>query len=125
MFDSDASQWSMQMNWFSTKIRVALLIEDAGLVSYMDSVHVFQAKDFDEAKQRALELGRGHEEEYLNSDQQRVRWRFKEIVSLDLLGSELSNGCEVYSEPVKLGSDEHLPFDVNFDPQFSRPTQTI
>jgi hypothetical protein len=113
------------MNWYSTKVRVALLIESVGLVRYMDSVHVFQASDSDDAKRRALELGCGHEEEYLNSDQQHVRWCFKEIISLDLLGTELSSGCEVYSEPVKLGPEEHLPFDTDFDPQSSLPTQTV
>ena len=113
------------MNWFSTKIRVALLIEGVGLVRYMDSVHVFQAENFGEAKQCALKLGHEHEEECLNSDQQRVHWRFKEIISLDLLGAELSSGCEVYSEPVELRPDEHEPFDIDFDPQASQPTQTL
>jgi hypothetical protein len=44
------------MDWFSTKVRVACLIEGVGLVRYMDSIHIFHAENFDEAMQRALVL---------------------------------------------------------------------
>jgi hypothetical protein len=113
------------VNWFSTKVRVACLIEGVGLVRYMDSIHVFHAENFDEAMQRALVLGRGHEEEYVNSNQEHVRWRLKEIVSLDILQQGLSDGIEIYSEPVEPGLTEFFDYDAKFNPDTSTPTQTI
>ena len=113
------------MDWFSAKVRMACLIEGVGLVRYMDSIHVFQAENFDAAMQRALVLGRGHEEEYVNSSQEHVRWRLKEIVSLDILRQGLSDGIEIYSEPAEPGLTEFFDYDVKFNPDTSTPTQTI
>jgi hypothetical protein len=91
----------------------------------MDSIHVFQAENFDEAMQRALVLGRGHEEEYVNSSQEQVRWRLKEIVSLDILRQGLSDGIEIYSEPVEPEPTDRLDDEVTFNPEASTPIQTI
>jgi hypothetical protein len=113
------------MNWFSAKIRVACLIEGPGLVQYMDSIHVFRAENFDTAMKSAVNLGRRHEEEYINSKQERVRWRLKEIISLDILGEDLVDGAEVYSEPVEPKPMEHFDFGAEFDPGVSVPTQTL
>jgi len=113
------------MDWFSAKIRVACLIKGVGLVRYMDSIHVFQAENFDAALERALTLGRGHEEEYVNSSQEQVRWRLKEIVSLDMLRQGLVDGIEIYSEPVAPGPTDLFDYEVAFNPDASTPIQTI
>ena len=55
-----------ELTWFSAKIRVVCLIETTGADVFNDSVHVFRAKDWDDAFQRAIQLGRQMEEEYLN-----------------------------------------------------------
>lgn len=113
------------MNWFSTKVRLVCLLEGAGGTRYMDSVHLFRAKDSADAHGVALKLGREHEDEYRNSEGETVRWRLKEIVSLDCLGAELVDGVEVYSEPVALETDVAIDFDDVFHPEKSEPTQTV
>ncbi len=113
------------MKWFSANLRVACLIEGIGLTRYTHSVHVFQAEDFAEAMRRALDIGTGHEEEYANADGRRVRWRLAAVISLDLVGDDLTDGAEVYSEPVEVGSDVKIDFDYEFHPEQSKPTQTI
>ena len=113
------------MSWFSTKVRIACLIEGQGAVDYMDSVYVFRAKDFEEAFQCAFKLGCSQEEEYLNFENRRVSWRFKEIISLDIIRSRAINGAEVYSEPVELAPGEQIPFDAEFHPEDSKPTQAV
>lgn len=113
------------MSWFSAKIRVACLVDGVGLARYMDSVHLFIASDYANAMARALALGHAHEEEYLNADNVRVRWKLAAIVSLDSLGDELRDGIEVYSEPVEPSPEELVAFDHEFHPERSEPTQSV
>ncbi len=91
----------------------------------MDSVHVFRAEDYDDAQARALSIGRSHEQEYNNHEEMLVRWRFKEIVSLDAIKPDDLDGAEVYSEPFELEDDERIPFDTVFHPEDSEPTSTL
>ena len=91
----------------------------------MDSVHIFKAKDFKNAFKTALKIGKGHEEEYKNGYGEEVRWRFKEIISLDIIQEENLDGAEIYSEPVDIPSHENFGFDAIFTPDKSDPTQTI
>jgi hypothetical protein len=115
-----------EKQWFSTKIRLACLISAKGLHSYMDSIYVFRSSDFEHAFRKALEIGKSQESHYLNADQQLVEWKLKEILSLDLISSEsLEAGAEVYSEPVEPLPSEQILLDYEFDPESSKPTQTI
>jgi hypothetical protein len=91
----------------------------------MDNVYVFEAHEFDDAFQRALQIGRAAEEEFVNADKHRVRWRLKEVVSLDLIRSSSLDGAEVYSDPVELQPGTTYEFDTVFHPEQSSPTQTI
>ncbi|MCP4681494.1 MAG: DUF4288 domain-containing protein [Desulfobacterales bacterium] len=91
----------------------------------MDSVYVFLEGDFDGAMRRAIHLGRSEEEECMNKYGERVRWRLKEVISLEIIRSESLDGAEVYSEPVDLEPGEIIPFDQTFNPEDSDPTQTI
>ena len=114
-----------ELNWFSAKIRMACLIEPKGGHRYGDSVFLFQSTDFDSAFKKALEIGRQHEETYLNAEEQRVMWKLKEIISLDIIISKSLDGAEVYSEPVDLLPGESIPFNIKFHPEQSTPTQTV
>jgi hypothetical protein len=113
------------MSWFSSKIRLVCLIEPKGAVRYQDSVLIFTAKDFEDALRRAVTLGKSKEEEYRNIEGQRVVWQLKEVISLDKIPGESLDGAEVYSEPIDLASGEIIPFDTEFHPELSKPTQTI
>lgn len=114
-------------NWFSAKIRLACLVESQGLHRYQDSVYVFSGVDFDDAFSKALAIGKAQERSYMNGDEELVRWRLKEIISLDLLGHEPLNasGFEVYSELVEPSPAKQFEFDHEFQPADSKPTQTV
>lgn len=110
--------------WFSSRIRFAVIVQDEGLVRYSDSVYLLMAADFDAAFKRAIEIGRGHETEYLNADNQRVAWKVAEVLSLDMIQTDSLDGAEVYSEPAE-GIEPSWTIDRAFNPEVSRPTQTI
>lgn len=112
-------------HWFSTKVRLVLLLEEEGATRYMDSVFIFRASDFQGAFQRALELGRGQEQSYRNAEGQRVQWKLVRVISLDQIQSESLDGAEVYSEPVALSEGDSIPFAAEFEPEKSAPTQTV
>ena len=112
--------------WFSAKIRLACLVDPTGLVGYRDAIYIFQSYDFDDAFKRALGIGKSQETSYLNANQQPVKWKLKEIISLDVVGSApLESGTEVHSEPVEPLPSEQFSFEHEFDPATSKPTQTI
>jgi hypothetical protein len=111
--------------WFSSKLRTVCLVERHGATRYMDSVFLFRATDFETAFRRALDIGRSQEQGYTNADGERVVWKFVKVVSLDQLPKEDLDGAEVYSEPVSLGAGEMMPFESHFEPEQSRPTQSI
>lgn len=113
------------MSWFSTKIRVVCFIGTHEAIRYADSVHLLEAADFKEAFQKALSVGRSHEEEHLNGDNEWVRWRLKELISLDMLADGIFDGCEVYSEPRPLTGDDLMLAESDLCPEKSLPTQTI
>ncbi len=115
----------MSKLWFSSKIRLVCLVEPNGATRYQEFVFIFSAKDFEDAFRRVVELGKSKEEEYRNSEGQRVVWRLKEVISLDKIPGESLDGAEVYSEPTELASGETIPFDTEFHPELSKPTQTI
>jgi hypothetical protein len=110
--------------WFSTRLRFAIIIETLGLVRYSDSVYLFSATDFDPAFQRALEIGRRNERQYVNADGQQVVWRFAEVLALDMIRTDSLDGAEVYSEPVP-AIDRSWTIEHVFYPESSRPTQTV
>ena len=112
------------MGWFSTNARLVCVIEGEGAVEYMDCVHLFQANEYADAQLRALELGRTQEQEYRNGEGKLVRWRLKELVSLDAVVADL-DGAEVYSQPTPLEDGVEIPFDTVFRPEDSDPTSSI
>jgi len=89
-----------------------------------DSVHVFQAQDFDEAFARALEIGRRRQEEYRNANGQLVRWRLTEILSLDSVQDSI-DGAEVHSEFEEYEPPRNIDFDATFHPEDAKPDQTF
>jgi Domain of unknown function (DUF4288) len=114
-----------EKKWFSTKLRFAIMIESAGADTLNDCVFMLKAVDFDVAFDRAISIGYASEKEYRNSQGQLVQWKFKEIISLDIIQSEDLDGREVYSEPIHLANENMIPFETEFSPKTSKPLQTI
>jgi uncharacterized protein DUF4288 len=113
----------MSDSWFSTLLRFLTTVEAVGPTTYTRSVLVFKAADWEPARLRALELGRAHEATYENADGQRVARRLVEVETLDMLGDEIDDGREVYSEGVDV-SDAAGRFQTIDRPENSRPTQS-
>jgi hypothetical protein len=61
------------------------------------------------------------ERTYEGGSGREVRWRLESIETLDLLGDEIQDGREVYSEPLPLPAGEAIPFDMEFDPADTEP----
>jgi hypothetical protein len=62
------------------------------------AVHLVQARDDAEARERGAEIGSGRQHNYLNGDGEDVSWRFRRVVECqELLDSELKDGMEVSS----------------------------
>ena len=114
----------MSDSWFSGRIRFAIIVETIGLHRYSDSIYLVRAIDFETAFQKIIEIGRNNEDSYVNGDNQKVVWRFAEIISLDLIRSESLDGAEVYSEPV-WEEDPSWTIDREFYPELSEPSNTI
>jgi hypothetical protein len=111
-------------NWYSAKLRFVVLLETAGAVHCEDSIYLLRSDSVESAQARALEIGRRAEHEYLGATGEQVRWRFKEIATLDALQAENLDGVEVHSEFTSLGDDEHYGFDHVFRPEASQPRHT-
>lgn len=110
--------------WFSARLRRVCLVEKKKATIAMDTIYIFTADGFESAFQRALAIGRATEEEYVNADGERVRWKLKEILSLDLLRSAKLDATEAYSELLDLPLDEQVDFDAVLNPEASVPVQT-
>lgn len=111
----------MNESWFSTLVRLVTTVEGVGPTTYVRSVFVFRAGDWESARARAIELGRAAEDSFVNAEGQQVRRQLVHVETLDLLGQEIIDGREVYSEPVRI-EDEHV--DLNLHPEDSEPTQS-
>lgn len=106
-------------------LRFVCLVEPDGATLYQESLYTFRAEDFENAFRRVIEIGKSKEREYYNAEHQRVVWRFKEIVTIDIMSADTLDGAEVYSKFVDLVPGEAIPFDAEFHPEQSKPTQTI
>ena len=121
----DTADVNEEADWFSACLRLVVLIEHEGATHYADSVVLFHASTWDAAFARALELGRGLETSYRNSDGQEVRWRLASVLTLDHLGPELPDGAEVHWRTKDLAAArEAIAFDVALEPEKSRPGQS-
>lgn len=110
--------------WFSALLKFVIVTENKGGSRYANSLILCKAEDFDSAKQKVLAIGKSKETDYTNGEGERVQWRFSSVETLDMLGSEIEDGREVYSEFREISSDEKIDFDTEFRPELSKPTQT-
>jgi len=104
--------------WYRAHLRWAVMAEGKeGLRGWKESVYFFLSEDHDTAFRRALEIGRGHQDEH-QEGRKWVETRLADIVTLDNLGSNPTE-FEVNLGTQKPG--EHLPFEHVFDPEGATP----
>jgi hypothetical protein len=83
------------------------------------SVRIIAAKNWDDARMRALETGWAAENTYSNSNGDPVEWRLTQVMTLDQLPPGELFGKEVFSYRVAPEADDTDP--ERLDPA-SRPT---
>jgi len=111
-------------HWYAAKLRFVVLLETTGAEDASDSIFLLRCDSFETAFARALQIGRAAETEYLGGTGERVRWRLKEVATLDVLQGEDLDGVEIYSEFTPVGDHERYGFDHAFQPEASQPNQT-
>jgi Domain of unknown function (DUF4288) len=111
--------------WYSAKLRFVVMVEAIGGDLMSEDVYLMRAKDFANAFERALSIGRAAEREYRNSSGQRVSWQLKEILSLDVVSNQDLDGAEICAEGFHLDLAGRIPVGTTFKPEASKPRQTI
>lgn len=71
------------------------MLETTGSEDASDLIYLLRSGSFEAAFTRALEIGRAAETEYLGGTGEQVRWRLKEIFTLDVLQAAELDGVEV------------------------------
>jgi hypothetical protein len=110
------------VTWFSASL-LSVVSVDAVATNEVRSVVLFQSENFDTALIRATKLGRNLETTYENADRRTVRWQLVEVETLDLLGDQIEDGREVYSEPIPPRSTANRDW-LGSLPLESSPTQS-
>jgi hypothetical protein len=108
-------------SWYAAKLRFIILLETTGSEDAIDSIYLLRSNSFEAAFARALEIGRAAETEHLGGTGERVRWRLKEIVTLDALQAADVDGVEVHCQFTPLSDNERFGFDHVFQPDLSKP----
>ena len=111
------------MDFYSARLLYISLVADGPGKKrnhYDETVIVFRAKDHSDAFERALQIGRSHETDYLNDKQQRVRWTLTEIIAIDWVGRTV-NGMEVSSCLHYRTTKSPIAPDHIFHPENSQP----
>jgi hypothetical protein len=104
-------------------VRLVVLVSEKP-VREAESVVLLRAPggDWDSAFERALTVGRGLERNYVNEDGEPVRWRLRNIRTLDELGTEIADGREVFFKADAISSDRVMLAELR--PEETRPGQT-
>ncbi len=114
----------MRSTWFSAMLRFVHLIKPEGGTRLSRSVIVFRADGWSEARRRAQEIGHAMERSYTGGTGDDVSVRLEVVETLDLLGDAITDGREVYSEPLPLPAGVSIPFDAEFNPSGHEPGQS-
>lgn len=114
------------MYYFSARLLIVCLVDNGKPRKKNTCDYPFfliQAKDHEEAFQRALKLGKEQETRYENSKGQMVRWVFVRVEEVKALPQSL-DGVEVGSLLDVLVTEERIPFKHSFSPEKHRPRLT-
>ena len=74
---------------------------------YDEQVRLIDANNVEEAYAKAMKLGQEEECEYLNSEEQKVKWTFEGLFDLDYINS-LNDGAEITSKRFIAQSSDDL-----------------
>jgi hypothetical protein len=84
------------MNWYVAKIVFRIISGDGNHSAQFDEqLRLISARDEHEAFEKANNIGRTHEESFMNIQSEPVRWQFIDVAELNQL-NELADGTELY-----------------------------
>ena len=112
------------MDFYSARLLYVVLVDDGRSRKqqlYEESVIVFRARDLTAASKKALKIGRSNETEYLNENEEKVRWALVQVISVDYIGRKI-DGEEVASRLHWRRSKMPVPFSRRFRPEASKKT---
>jgi hypothetical protein len=90
-----------QARWYIADVVLEHAIEDDPRNVVHINILLVEASSPEDAFAQALELGRSHEMEYLNTDGKQVTVRFRGLRALNVIHDELEHGAELlYEEEV-------------------------
>jgi hypothetical protein len=114
------------VDFYSARLQFVVLVEGQRHKTNLwdESIVAFRARDYGHAFQRALEIGRSHETEYLNMQGRKVRWALVKVETLDHVGRRV-DGQEVASRLDRRRSKEVIPFNRRFRPEAEEPSQSF
>ncbi len=97
------------MNWYAAKIVLQCVVGDEESSTFDMQVRVLRADSDESAYSKAMELGRQVQQQYLNEDDQTVRWVFCGLADLEQLDDEdIVDGTEITSRRVEATSADEL-----------------
>ena len=85
------------MNWYLAKLVFNISIDNGNNNRQFDEqTRMIQAPDIEAAFYKARNLGKKHEESFMNSENSVVEWKFIDVVEIYALNS-VKDGDEIYS----------------------------
>lgn len=95
------------MNWYITKL-VFQIVNNSNMHQFDEQLRIIKATDYNEAIEKALQIGRMEEDEFLNVDNHKVYWKFKAITHLSHI-QNMESGSELCSQIIeKTPQDRYL-----------------
>lgn len=93
------------MNWYIAKL-VFQILNKSETHQFDEQLRLIQAVNENEAIEKALKIGKTEEDEFVNSENQKVHWKFQAITSLHAV-KNLENGTELCSQILEKRAEEN------------------
>jgi hypothetical protein len=103
--------------WYSAMLSFIVEVEDELEVQRSRNVILLKGPEFDFAGVRALAIvkGRTMETSYTNGDGKLVTWSLEKVETVDLLGTNLEDGREIFHEFTALFPRSEVSFPLDPD----------
>jgi hypothetical protein len=93
------------MNWYISKL-VFQILNKSETHQFDEQLRLIQAMNENEAIEKALKIGKAEEDEFVNSENQKVHLKFQAITSLHAV-KNLENGTELCSQLLEKRTEEN------------------
>lgn len=87
------------MNWYIAKL-VFQIVNNSNMHQFDEQLRIIKAANYNEAIEKALQIGRMDEDEFLNTENHKVLWKFKAITYLSHI-QNMESGAELCSQIIE------------------------